>query len=325
MPSPPILPADSPADVVSWAAEQRTAVRGVVAEHGAVLVRGLGLRDHDQTAAVFRELAGSDGLMAEKEAFASRHMYSDGVYSSSKWPANQPMCMHHELSYRLDFPGLLLFACLDAPTTGGATALADAPTVLSKLPTRLVERFEREGWLLTRNYNDEIGAPYAEAFGTDDPAAVERYCRASAIEFAWQPGGGLRTRQRRSAVLRHPVTGRRCWFNQIAFLNEWTLDPEIHEYLVDIYGADGLPFNTRYGDGSPIAEETVRLLNEVYESTTVREPWQLGDLMLVDNIRTAHSREPYEGPRDVLVAMTDTVRLPDCSPTVRVPLEVTVP
>ena len=322
---PPILDANPRTDAVSWAAEQRTALRAVVAGHGAVLVRGLGLRDHAQTAAVLRQLAGPDGLMAEKEAFASRHRYSDGVYSSSKWPPNQPMCMHHELSYRLDFPGLLLFACLGAPTSGGATALADAPTVLSKLPPRLVERFEREGWLLTRTYNDEIGAPYAEAFGTDDRTAVERYCRTSGIEFAWQPDGGLRTRQRRSAVLRHPVTGRRCWFNQIAFLNEWTLDPEIHEYLVDIYGSDGLPFNTRYGDGAPIAEDTVRLLNEVYESTTVREPWQSGDLMLVDNIHTAHSREPYEGPRDVLVAMTDAVRLTDCSPTVRVPLEVTVP
>ena len=140
-------------------------------------------------------------------------------------------------------------------------------------------------------------------------AAVESYCRANAIEFAWQPDGGLRTRQRRSAVVRHPVTGRRCWFNQIAFLNEWTMDPEVREYLVDVYGDDGLPFNTRFGNGDPIGEDVVQLLNEVYEAHTVREPWQPGDLMLVDNIRTAHSREPYTGPREVLVGMADPVRL----------------
>ncbi|MFF6780684.1 TauD/TfdA family dioxygenase [Streptomyces sp. NPDC012510] len=314
---PPILRADSTGDAASWAAEHREALRAVVAEHGAVLVRGLGLGDGAEAAAVFRKVA-DDGLMAEKEAFASRQTYSYGVYSSSKWPPNQPMCMHHELSYTLEFPGLMLFACLIAPTVGGATALADAPTVLNRLPTELVERFLREGWLLTRTYNDDIGASYAEAFGTDDRGAVESYCRAAAIEFEWQADGGLRTRQRRSAVVRHPVTGLPCWFNQIAFLNEWTLDPEIREYLVDVYGADRLPFNTRYGDGAPISEETVRLLNDVYESTTVREPWQSGDLMLVDNVRTAHSREPYEGPREVLVAMTDPVRPADCSPTVEV-------
>lgn len=313
---PPMLWAEATGDAPSWAAEHRDALRAVVAEHGSVLVRGLGLRDTAETGAVFQRLA--TALMTEKEAFAPRHTYSEGVYSSSKWPPNQPMCMHHELSYTLEFPGLMLFACLSAPTDGGATAVADSPTVLDALPAELVERFEREGWLLTRSYNDEIGASFAEAFGTEDRGAVERYCRANAIAFEWRPDGSLCTRQRRSAVVRHPATGQRCWFNQIAFLNEWTMAPEVHEYLVDVYGPDGLPFNTRFGGGDPIGEDIVQLLNEVYEANTVREPWQAGDLMLVDNIRTAHSREPFEGPREVLVAMTDAVRLADCSPTVEV-------
>ncbi|MET7307768.1 TauD/TfdA family dioxygenase [Streptomyces sp. NPDC005571] len=313
---PPLLRAEATGDAPGWAAEHRDALRAVVAEHGSVQVRGLGLRDAAGTGAVFSRLA--TGLMTEKEVFAPRRTYSDGVYSSSKWPPNQPMCMHHELSYTLEFPGMMMFACLSAPTDGGATAVADSPTVLDALPAELTERFEREGWLLTRSYNDEIGATVAEAFGTEDHGAVESYCRANAITFEWQPDGGLRTSQRRSAVVRHPVTGRRCWFNQIAFLNEWTMAPEVREYLVDVYGADGLPFNTRFGNGDPIAEDVVQLLNSVYEANTAREPWQAGDLMLVDNIRTAHSREPYEGPREVLVAMADPLHLADCSPTVEV-------
>ncbi|MCX4611756.1 MULTISPECIES: TauD/TfdA family dioxygenase [Streptomyces] len=313
---PPLLRAEVTGGAAGWAAAHRDALRAVVAEHGCVLVRGLGLRDAAETGAVFSKLA--TGLMTEKEVFAPRRTYSDGVYSSTKWPPNQPMCMHHELSYTLEFPSLMMFACLSAPTDGGATAVADAPTVLDALPAGLTERFEREGWLLTRSYNDEIGASVAEAFGTEDRAAVESYCRANEIAFEWQPDGGLRTRQRRSAVVRHPVTGRRCWFNQIAFLNEWTMAPEVREYLMDVYGADGLPFNTRFGNGDPIGEDVVELLNSVYEAHTAREPWQAGDLMLVDNIRTAHSREPFEGPREVLVALADPVRLTDCSPTVEV-------
>jgi alpha-ketoglutarate-dependent taurine dioxygenase len=313
---PPVLRAEASGDAPSWAAEHRDALRAVVAEHGSVLVRGLELRDPAEIGAVFRRLA--TGLMTEREAFASRRTYADGVYSATKWPPNQPMCMHHELSYTLEFPGLLLFACLSPPTAGGATAVADSPTVLDALPTELVERFEREGWLLTRSYNDEIGASFAEAFGTEDRGAVERYCRANAIQFEWQPDGGLRTRQRRSAVVRHPVTGQRCWFNQIPFLNEWTIAPEVREYLVDVYGADGLPFNTRFGNGDPIGEDVVQLVNEAYDAGTAREPWQAGDLLLVDNVRTAHSREPFEGRREVLVAMADPVRLADCSPTVEV-------
>ena len=303
--SPPVLRAEAPDGAAAWAAEHRAALRAAVGEHGALLIRGLGLRDAGEAGAVFSRLA--EGLMAEQESFAPREAYSDGVYSSTKWPANQPMCMHHELSYLLEPPTLMLFACLRAPEAGGATAVADAPTVLDALPADLVERFEREGWLLTRTYNDEIGASIEDVFGIDDRAAVEAYCRAHGIEFDWQPDGSLRTRQRRSAVVRHPVTGRRCWFNQVAFLNEWTLAPEVREYLVDIYGDDALPFNTRFGNGDPIGEDVVALLNEVYEAHTLREPWQAGDLMLVDNIRTAHSREAYEGPREVLVGMADPV------------------
>ena len=124
----------------------------------------------------------------------------------------------------------------------------------------------------------------------------------------------MRTWQRRSAVVHHPVTGQRCFFNQIAFLNEWTIAEEIREYLVDVYGAEGLPFNTGFGTGGPLTAEIVEQINAVYVDNTVREPWQAGDLMLVDNIRTAHSREAYEGPREILVGMAEPVHVSDASP-----------
>ena len=314
---PPLLPVTGVGDPARWAAAHRDGLRATVLEHGAVLVRGLGLRDAAGVGAVFRALARS-GLMAEREAFAPRQTYAEGVYSSTKWPANQQMCMHHELSYTLQFPGTMMFACLTAPAEGGATGVADSPTVLNSLPRPLVDRFAREGWMLTRTYGEEIGADWTEAFGTGDRASVERYCRANGIEFAWQPDGGLRTRQWRSAIVRHPVTGQPCWFNQIAFLNQWTLAEDVREYLVEVYGEDGLPFNTRFGNGDPIGKDIVEMINGINEATTAREAWQAGDLLLVDNIRTAHSREAYSGPREVLVGMVDPVDLADCSPTIAV-------
>src|SRR5262249_8742739 len=158
-----------------WAAEHHNALGTFVAEHGSLVVRGLGLRDAAETEAIFRQLG---SLMAEREAFAPRRRYSDGVYSSSKWPPNQHMCMHHELSYAVEPLGLMLFACLGAPTRGGETPVADSLAVLHALPAELVDRFERHGWLLIRNYNEDIGATIADAFGSDDRRAVESYCRA---------------------------------------------------------------------------------------------------------------------------------------------------
>jgi len=46
------------------------------------------------------------------------------------------------------------------------------------------------------------------------------------------------------------------------------------------------------------------------KANTVREPWESGDLLLVDNVRTAHARDPFESPRDIVVGMADPVRLP---------------
>lgn len=311
---PPLLHVTRPADPVAWAAEHRDALRATIVAHGALLVRGLGLRDVAETAALFQALG---TLMTEREGFAERRVHAPGVYSASRWPPNQGMCVHNELSYRLECPGLMLFACHTPATRGGATPLADAAAVAESLPAPLVERFERVGWLLVRNYSDEVGASLADAFGDADRGAIERYCHANAITHEWRPDGGLRTWQRRNAVVRHPLTGRRTWFNQVAFLSEWAMNPEVREYLVDERGEDGLPFATRFGDGAPITPDVVELINATYDAHTVRMPWEAGDLLLVDNIRTAHGREPFEGPRDLLVGLADPVRVHDPLPATR--------
>src|SRR5439155_21635457 len=113
---PPMLRVDAIDDGPRWAAVHRDALRAAVVQHGSLLVRGVGLRVVGGTEAVFRRLG---SLMTEREAFAARRRCSHGVYSSSKWPPNQHVCMHHELSYTLEFPSLMLFSCLIAPTDGG--------------------------------------------------------------------------------------------------------------------------------------------------------------------------------------------------------------
>ncbi|WKX69501.1 TauD/TfdA family dioxygenase [Streptomyces sp. XD-27] len=303
----PVMTADGADTPPAWAAAHRGAVRAAVDEHGAVVVRGLRPRTPEAVA----EIAAAFGIeaMPEREAFAPRRTLAPGVLSSSEWPPDEPMCMHHELSYAAQVPSLALFACLTAPGDGGATAVADSTAVLRALPPELVERFDRVGWRLTRTYR-EVGVAWTEAFGTDDPGQVDAYCAQEGIAHEWLPDGALRTRQRRAAVVTHPGSGRPVWFNQAAFLNELTLDPMVREYLTDVYGPDSLPFNTAYGDGEPIPAEAVDTINRAYQDATCREPWRTGDVLLVDNLRMAHSREPYEGDREIAVVLGNPVRLP---------------
>src|SRR6266498_3050048 len=83
---PPMLRVEASGDAPRWAADHRDALRAAVAEHGSLLVRGLGLRDAAETDAVFRQLG---SLMTEREAFAPRRIRAHAVYSATKWPPTQ--------------------------------------------------------------------------------------------------------------------------------------------------------------------------------------------------------------------------------------------
>lgn len=289
-----------------WAAAHASEVEALVADRGVVLVRGLAVTTADEVASVARAMGIKP--VPEREGFAPRDSYAEAVYSATKWPPDEPICMHHELSYAYEVPSRIIFGCLKAPASGGTTQVADGHEVLKALPPDLMDRFATHGWVLTRTYN-EAGIPWSAAFGTDDPDQVDAYCAAAGVSHEWLPSGQLRTWQRRAAVIRHPRTGLPVWFNQVAFLNERTLDPVVREYLISVYGPGELPFNTSCGDGSPVTSEIVQTINDAYLNAAISEPWQDGDVLIVDNIQMAHSRDAYEGKREIVVLLGNPVRL----------------
>ncbi|WP_069169908.1 TauD/TfdA family dioxygenase [Streptomyces griseus] len=303
---------DSMAEATAWLAAQRPAIQAELHRSGAVMLRGLPVVD----AATFARAR--DAIITEragyKEKATPRTDFGEGVFSSTDLPAVQPIRLHNENSYTLDFPGVLLFGCVTAPETGGATTVGDMRRALAELPPELTARFAEAGWLLVRNYSDLAGMPWRKAFSSDAPEGAEEYCDAHAIGYEWLDEDTLRTRQRRSAIITHPVTGEQVWFNHVAFWNAATLDEDVREVLIDTFGADGLPFNTCLGDGTALTDAEVEAVNDVYRSVTVRESWRNGDLMLVDNILCAHGREAFTGDRKILVAMGEPVPLSDCSP-----------
>ncbi|MGW7754521.1 TauD/TfdA family dioxygenase [Streptomyces violaceusniger] len=299
---------------LAWLEDRRTAIRTELLRHGSVLLRGLPVRESGQFAEI-RDLM-VERRASYREKATPRSDYGADIYSSTDLPPMQSIRLHNENSYTLEFPGTLLFCCLVAPTEGGATTVADVRRVLADLPADLVGRFRRHGWLLTRNYHSHVGLPWPTAFGTTSPAKVETYCERNLIGCTWTGDSGLRTVQRRSSIVRHPITGEEVWFNHVAFWSRWSLDEEIREVLETTYGEDGLPFDTAYGNGTAIAPNEVDVLNAAYDRATMRDSWRSGDVLLVDNILAAHGRDAFRGDRSILVAMGDPVPLDACSPTV---------
>ncbi|OKI92981.1 TauD/TfdA family dioxygenase [Kitasatospora sp. CB01950] len=297
-----------------WLTENLPQLLAALREHGAIYLRGLPVASVADFATVRDVLVPERTPYREKATPRSR--LGDDVFSSTDLPPAQPIRMHNENSYTLTFPGLLLFGCLTAPAEGGATPVADCRRVLRALPADLVARMRAVGWQLSRTYSPLISTDWQTAFATEDPAEVERYCRENLIGHAWQPDGLLRTGQVRPGIVRHPSTGAEVWFNHLLFWNEWALDEELRETLIDEFGPDGLPFRTRFGDGTPLSDAELRTIQAAYDAATVRRSWEPGDVMLVDNVLTAHGRDPFHGERKVVVAMGAPVALADCQPTV---------
>jgi alpha-ketoglutarate-dependent taurine dioxygenase len=309
---PPVLQAPPGREVAAWLSAHRSGIRAELLRSGSVLIRGLPVTDTSAFAQARDVLI--PNRAGYKEKATPRTDFGEGVFSSTDLPAAQPIRLHNENSYTLDFPGTLLFGCTTAPEEGGATTVGDMRQALSLLPAAVRDRFAATGWLLIRNFSEMAGLPWQKSFATSDPAVVEEYCRANVIGYEWRDHGGLRTRQRRPAIITHPVTGEKSWFNHFAFWNRLTLDADVREVLEETYGDDGLPFDTRLGDGTVLTPADVAAINQVYDQVTVRESWQPGDLLLVDNILNAHGREAFRGERKIVVAMGDPTLLTDCQP-----------
>ena len=77
----------------------------------------------------------------------------------------------------------------------------------------------------------------------------------------------------------------------------------MREVFLAELGQENLPYNTYYGDGSPIEDSVVEEIRNAYRHETVSFPWEKGDLLMMDNMLVAHGRNPFSGARKIVVAM----------------------
>jgi alpha-ketoglutarate-dependent taurine dioxygenase len=197
------------------------------------------------------------------------------------------------------------FYCQQAAPEGGETPIADSRAVYRAMPLALRDRFAAKGLMYVRNTGNGLDVSWQQVFGTEDRGEVEAYCRGHGIDCEWKPGGELRTRQVCQGTIAHPVTGEMLWFNQAHLFHVSNLEPEVRSTLLELVDEPDLPRNVYYGDGSPIEDEVLATVREVLEANKISFPWQAGDVLMLDNMLTAHARAPFKGPRKVIVAMAE--------------------
>jgi alpha-ketoglutarate-dependent taurine dioxygenase len=288
---------------------ERDRLEEALKQAGAVLLRGWTVDSAAAFADLAADLAGLSDVLAYRGGASPRRPLEGGkgpVYSSTEYPPHMELPLHNELSYTAAYPSRVYFLCLEPPSQGGETTLADSRRILANMPAGIRRAFDK-GLRYIRNLPPGRGSGYSwqDAFDCDDPAEVEQRCAAIGAEWAWAEGGWLRITQDRPATAVHPVTGEEVWFNQADGFHPSALDPQSHAELLQLYGEeDRFRLGVRYGDGSRIETETLAAVRQVLARHTYPHRWQQGDVLMLDNLLCAHGRRPFRGPRRIAAAMS---------------------
>ena len=291
-------------DLVAWAKNHRNVIHANLLQCGAILFRGFELRG-PEALAEFIQATADGGLLAYTNRSTPRTEIGGNIYTATEYPANQVIPLHNENSYQSSWPLKIYFFCVTAPKQGGATPLANSRRVFERIPPQIREEFANRGVMYVRNYGDGLDLTWQQVFQTTDQSQVEAFCRREGLEFEWKDGDRLRTRQICQGIASHPDTGELVWFNQAHLFHVSSLAPDIREYLLTEVKEEDLPRHAYYGDGTPIETLSLADIRATYRKEAVTFAWQESDILLLDNMLTAHGREPFVGPREILVGMAE--------------------
>ncbi len=303
-----ISPCINNIDLTDWVDANRKFIGEKLLLNGAILFRGFNIT----TASEFEDF----GLAICSELFHEngehpRNSVSGNVYTPVFYPADRKLLWHNENSFNHRWPKKILFGCRQPAQQGGETPIVDSRQVFQRLNPKIREKFLEKEVMYVRNYSNGLGLNWETVFQTNNRAEVEAICKQNFVNFEWSQDGSLRTLSVRPAVAKHPQIGEITWFNQAQHWHPSCLDTQTRKSLQSSFAEADLPRNCYYGDGTIIEDSVMAEICEVYQELEVTFPWQQGDVLLLDNLLTAHARNPFIGERQLLVAMGEMTSFAD--------------
>ena len=285
-------------DSLAWFEKNSEAVNELLLKYGAVLLRGFNIGSAPGFDVHFRALAGEP--LDYKNRTSPRNEVTSKIYTSTTHPSDQVIHMHTENSYSTIYNRIIAFFCLIPPAVGGETPIADERKLLRFLSEETREKFRQKGVKYLRNTLPGVGLDWRTVYQTNDVEVVNKRLTEDGISFKWVDKDHLRLETILPAFQLHPILKEEMWFNHMYFGHKSLFDPVVLEY----FGEENLPSVTCFGDGTPIDDATIQEFKDFYAQHSIVFKWEKDDFLLLDNMMFSHGRNPFEGERKILTAMS---------------------
>lgn len=283
---------------LEWFHEHSASINSLLLKYGAVLLRGFEIGSPQGFDLHFRALGGDP--IDYKNRTSPRNEVVGNIYTSTTHPKDQVIHMHTENSYSNVYNRIIAFFCLIPSAVGGETPIADERKLLKFLSEETKQKFREKGVKYLRNTVPGVGLDWRTIYQTDDVEVVNKKLREEGVEFKWVDKDHLRVQTILPAFQNHPILNEEMWFNHMYFGHKSLFDPIVAEF----FGDENLPFVTSFGDGSEIDDATIQEFKDFYAQHSIVFKWEKDDFLLLDNMMFSHGRNPFEGERKILTAMS---------------------
>lgn len=272
-----------------------------------------------------------------KLGFDAKNQFTEGGRTSQKWqekwcvpglrrmdyyPPDRYLLPNNEIQYQRIFPEHILFFCAKPPGYGGRTFLHSAVKVESFLKNSgevgktLLKKMEQYGLMIETGFLD-VNHPdkknnyfqsWQERFGTTSREEALRRCNVLSDQYDlcwWQKESELENDVAEIYTLMTRIT-LPAFLKNKQNNNIFLRFPRI---AADAPNARNGYRRFPLGNGEELNEKEKNLLLNAYLETREGRDWQLGDFILMDNIRYGHSRESFTGEREVVLSMANACRI----------------
>lgn len=287
--------------LINHVKENREYILNAAKVHGALLLRGF----TNDSAEGFADV--SEALNLVKYPYVGgaaprTDVVRDVVFTTNESPPSEPIPFHHEIAQVPDPPSYIMFYCDVAPAKGGETPIIRSDAVANyffETYPEFAAEVEDKGvrYIRTMPLEDDntsaIGRSWKSTFQCTTKEEAEAAMSKIGTTWEWLSNGDVRTTSAVVPAIRTDQrSGRKMFFNSMVAAYTGWIDSRNDPTKAIVLG-----------DGSPVNGEALLKVAEFQRDNRVCFKWAKGDIIVIDNFCTMHSRNTFSKPRRILASI----------------------